>query len=116
MSNIRQVLFLAALNAGLVDLKTSSSLLSRPAGLSSLEMMILRNVVDGTHRRGVTDADKAEHDACFIDLIKRGLVSYHKKRARKFDLTPTGCKALADAEERQGEVMGEGATKPEQPA
>lgn len=104
MITIRRTLFLAAVEAGLVDFKRDTLL--SPSGLTALEMMIMRNVVDGTHRRGVTDENKAEHDQAFIDLVKRGLISWHRKRARKFDLTPTGCEALATAEEKQGEVLG----------
>lgn len=64
--------------------------------LTPIESLVLRNVLSNDRMVGVTDANRAEHDAAVISLIKRGFVRYRPQRARqRFSLTSEGRDALA---------------------
>jgi hypothetical protein len=68
--------------------------------LTEMEVMILRNVLDGDRTRGVTEDNRYEHDAAIVTLLKRGLLQYNQARPRqRFSLTVQG-KAALDAAER----------------
>lgn len=88
-----------------------TSLLRTP--LTAIEQMILRNVIDGTHLRGVMLENQAEHDAAVISLIRRGLINYNRHRPRqKFIVTSAGRQQLAAEEKRGPSVLLE-TVKPE---
>lgn len=81
-----------------------TSLLRTP--LTAIEQMILRNVIDGTHLRGVTLENQAEHDAAVMSLIRRGLINYNRHRPRqKFIVTTAGRQQL-EAKAHRPEAIG----------
>ena len=74
--------------------------------ITAIEVMVLRNVRDNERTRGVTDANRKEHDAAVLSLIQRGLVHYNPKRPRqRFNLTVTGREALDMAEQSNAVVL-----------
>lgn len=64
--------------------------------ITALEALVLRNVRDGERLRGVTDANKEDHDATVMDLIERRLIAYNPRRkTNKFWLTTLGAAEVA---------------------
>lgn len=76
------------------------------APLTAIEQLILRNIRDDDHKRGVTDANRGEHDQALFGLIARDLVRYNPRRPTdRFALTVHGKAAIAEADVQLGAVF-----------
>jgi hypothetical protein len=73
--------------------------------MTSLDLRILRAILDGKRGADVSDEERREHDVALVGLVQRGLVSYSPARpAQKFLLTATG-RAAFDEGVIEGETL-----------